>query len=340
MKAFINAIIVVLLSFACSFGAQAGVLDASVIVEDRSQRVRAVTVTQAFEQVIRSRTGSTGVLAEPLEGLLANSAQFVDNYAYSTTDEGLTQLDIRFQEQKLRQAVMAAQIPYWPDQRPKTLVLLAQVTTTHRAPHYVADADEALLASMAAAFDQYDLTMITPIWDLDDRLIASPQQIWEQDRERAVEMADKYGASCVLMGAAYFDSRARYRINWTLDCAGELVRRQLGALDVEGAANQGRNLVVGQLVAQQAVDLSGSVQSLLVEVAGLETYSSVVLLRNYLDELLQVQSYNIQSISAAGLLLELNLVDDITKFRQRLTRDGMLQRIDDEHYQWVAVNVE
>ncbi|WP_298636075.1 DUF2066 domain-containing protein [uncultured Umboniibacter sp.] len=338
MKAFINTIIVISLGYA--FVVQAAVLDASVIVEDRSQRVRLVAVTQAFEQVIRSRTGSTSVLAEPLAALLADSDQFVDNYAYSTNEAGLTQLDVSFQELKLRQAIMTAQVPYWPDQRPKTLVLLAQITTMNRSPHYITEADDALIASMDKAFEQYDLSMITPIWDLDDRLIASPQQIWEHDRERAVELADKYGASCVLTGAAYLDSRARYRINWTLDCAGELARSQLGALDIEGAANQGRNLVVSQLVAQQAVDLSGSVNTVLMEVAGLEAYSSVVSLRNYLDELLHIKRYNIQSISATGLQLELNLVDDIAKFHQRLNRDGLLQRIDDEHYYWVAVNVE
>lgn len=340
MKAFINAIILVALSLGWASVAQAEVLDASIVVEDRSQGARAVAFKQAFEQVIRSRTGSTGVLVEPLEGLLADSAQFVDNYAYSTNEEGQTQLDIRFQEQKLRQAIIEAQVPYWPDQRPKTLVLMAQVTTTNRSPHYVADADQALISSMAVAFEQYDLNMITPIWDLDDRLIASPQQIWERDRERAIELAEKYGASCVLTGSAYLDSRSRYRINWMLDCAGELVRRQFGALDLEGAANQGRNLVVSQLVAQQGVDLSSSVQTLSFEVAGLENYSSVVVLRGYLDELLQVQSYNIQSISATGIQLEVNLVDDIVKFRQRLRRDGRLQRVDDEHYQWVTVNVE
>lgn len=77
-----------------------------------------------------------------------------------------------------------------------------------------------------------------------------------------------------------------------------------------------------------------------MEVAGLEAYSSVVSLRNYLDELLHIKRYNIQSISATGLQLELNVVDDIAKFHQRLSRDGVLQRIDDEHYYWVAVNVE
>jgi hypothetical protein len=340
VKAFINAIIAVALSLGWASIPHAEVLDASIVVEDRSQGARSVAVTQAFEQVIRSRTGSTGVLVQPLEALLTDSAQFVDNYAYSTNEDGQTQLDIRFQERKLRQAIIQAQVPYWPDQRPKTLVLIAQVTTTNPSPHYVADADQALINAMALAFEQYDLTMITPIWDLDDRIIISPQQIWERDREPAIELAEKYNAGCVLTGSAYLDSRARYRINWMLDCAGELVRRQFGALDVEGAANQGRNLVVSQLVAQQGVDLSSSVRVLSFEVAGIESYSSVVVLRDYLGQLLQVQSYSIQSISAAGIQLEVNLVDDIVKFRQRLRRDGRLQRIDDEHYQWVSENVE
>ncbi|RMA81383.1 DUF2066 domain-containing protein [Umboniibacter marinipuniceus] len=339
MKAFITAIIVAGLTLGLMSTSQAAVVDTSVIVEDRSQRVRAEAITQAFEQVLRSRTGNTGMLDESLAALLTRSSQFVDNYAYSTNEEGFTQLDIRFQERKLRQALVEANVAYWPDQRSKTLVLLAQVTTANRSPQYLGD-DEPLMASMNDAFIRYDLEMITPIWDLEDRIIVSPQQIWAHDRERAVDLATKYGASCVLTGAAYLDSQARYRISWSLDCAGEFRRRQLGALDVEGAANQGRNLVVSQLVAQQAVDLSGEPQALSVAVAGLQDYPSVTALRSYLDELLQVQSYRIQSISPAGLQVELSLVDELSKFRQRLQRDGKLQRIDDEHYQWVAMNVE
>lgn len=227
----------------------------------------------------------------------ADPTRYVQQYGWSADRA----LKVGFDGRGVEQLLTQAGLPFWPAERPTTLValFLPAVAAGKRAVFAAERPAETAVAERTAA--ERGLPMAWP-----GRALTPG--------EAAAELADEEGrARPVLVGVP-----AGSAFDWTFTCEGESSRGH-------GDVRVGIDLAADALAALYGPDSTRSVGATTVRVGGVDSVGSYAELLNYLESLSMVHGVAIEEASGASLRLRLTMHGDKALLRRIAALDGRLQ---------------
>ncbi|MBR9908889.1 MAG: DUF2066 domain-containing protein [Gammaproteobacteria bacterium] len=309
------------------------------LVLDQGSRERRRAVEQALNQVLVRVTGNSrapNLLA--LRNAIADPAQLVDAYRYESSAETLlrdgeqlpaSRLIISFSRSGIERLLSAAGLPLWSANRPSVLVWLVR-DDFDRGRQLVSLQDSSeVAATVQNIARERGLPLVTPLLDLEDRLMINAEKIWQLDSEAIREASSRYQADAIVVGRYSQTSSGLWLAAWSLihrdrQDVFDLENQQETALVAEGLA-----IVAEQLAAMYAIVLSnGGGAEVTLELHEVNSFPAYVAAINYVAGLDVVRQLRLLGVEDNRLQLRLQMQGDVDSLTNALQLDRKLIPLD------------
>jgi len=313
---------------------------AEVPVPDGSEAARAEAVAEAVDQVILRLSGDPAVVASDLAAeWRRNADRYLQGYAYREAEDtdsasGGLRLIARFDVQRLREALVEAEIPIWPDRPPAVLVWFGRDLDGERQIVGAGD-DEPLRTEWTEAAQALGIDLFFPIMDLQDLAGIRFVDLAGGFSEPVAEASKRYGADRILAGriAAVEDGRLDGR--WMLmSDQGDVERWRDQATDPSALLAETLDSLVARL--REAFAYLPDLQArgrMQIEVTGIVDLALHNRVTERLTQLSGVERVNPVRVQGDRLMFELAISIPEPRVIDALERDGRLVGRDAE-YRW------
>lgn len=238
-------------------------------VASQQPEERTAALNQALETLVLRLTGDPKAVQNPgLDGVRKDPQQLVSQFVY----EGETlvvDFDPVTTDNRLRQAGLAL----WSANRPA--ILTWWLNTTSDGASLLGDGQEAA-APLRDAAQHRGLPLYLPLADLQEQLIATPENLGAGQPDALKPASERYAADALLAVHAKQDDAGQWQAQWRLWLGDS--REQGSAKGADQAALADAVLLdVSQRLAPRFVVKPGAASTLLVEVqgAGLARYAEL-----------------------------------------------------------------
>jgi len=308
----------------------------SLLVEDRTEDTREQAMEQAFKSLLHARTGTTGKLPTKVSNLMKAKSDYIDNYAYSTSEMGDIYLNVLFSQSLLDSSLREAGAVIMPKDMPKVLALFAIHRSGGAGRELIADDGSEEAEALKSRFKEFGLDVKLPDWGLRDLVVISEDEIWRHDLVKSEQLAEQYGYDCFVVGGGYQDSMGRWRGSWESSCGNLTQKTPVVTATLNDFVSFPRNLIVDQMKRQHGVNLGSSLQSFAMTVHSVDSYAQYRQLSDYLASMQQVKSLEVESLANDSLVFHISLFDSPTKLLNRLQHDGLLEYVGVGEFNWIA----
>ena len=221
---------------------------ADVPVRSRDDAARAAALQVGAAQVLVRLTGRSRSAADArIDGLAEAVLAHVDDTRYRQGGSGL-ELTMEFDGEALERLLREAGYPLWSGQRPDTLFWLAR---RERGTPELTEPEAAEWEQLRAAAKRRGLPLVTPMGDLEERRLVTPEDVWSGEFDRLREASARYQPDAVVIANLREDASSTWLLRARLYREAELVQRF-------SLAAAGRQMVLDQLVDRVADVLSQS----------------------------------------------------------------------------------
>ena len=318
--------------------------------ENTQERNRAFG--DAMRQVLLKVTGNREVLSQAvIRRAISNADDYVDTWSYRTITpddeaQAAIELSVSFFEPEVLDLLDLAGVPVWPQNRPYTLVwLVVQDELGGRELHGSSTADSEVSLLLEREAEIRALPLLLPVLDIDDRRAVSASDVWDMDVGNILQASSRYQSESILL----------MRVFRTL--GGDVLARSLYLLrdqefeleafeePLEDFIRNSVALATDELSSYYAILLSGTDSNIEVQltVEGVSKADDYAELLNYVDELTDVNSYQVVTVDNDTIQLVLStggqirqLVETIALNRNLLPSSEVLR--EDNHvfmsYRW------
>lgn len=312
---------------------------AKVPVSSQTNKERRAAAEKGLERVILRVSGSSATVNDPaVQSSVKNALNYVEQFRYlPLRDDSLIQqgyrelLSLSFSPEVVKKVLMEAKQPYWPVNRPKTLLWLVEDTTeegrllvNNQGPVPVID------ALQRAAYER-GIPLIFPLLDLDDQLALSPDDVWEFDEESLIEASARYNADIILVGRYSSDSRGDVRASWQFfhDNAARTYDSRININDEDAMETVGREAVyplADFLAARYAIVSTAAAQSKLVmQISNVLDFGDYYSAVAYLNKIAAIARVEMVSVQEDTILLYVNAESSVEKLVNALALDGKMK---------------
>ena len=320
-----------------------GLYEARVPVSDQSVAARKTALQQAFSAVLVRITGARQVDG-PLAAILPNAGQYVQQYHYEsappdaaavaqaaapagstlTAQAPSLVLWARFDASVLGQAIRAAHMPLWGDERPRTLVWLSLQEGT--SAHLLAAGDASpLLQGLITAAQQRGIQIVFPQMDGPDRNAVGAPDVANFNTDRLRQASVRYRTDAVLVGSVTPFGTGQYAARWQLLTATGLDSWQTPPGDemltvVDGVENAADRYAKSLSIAADAGDLDG-VQLAVDGVTSLDAYAKVLA---YLNALTPVHAVRVLKVEQGSVYYSVDVHGSLDNLQSAALLGGLL----------------
>lgn len=252
---------------------------------------------------------------ENLAPLVTQASRYVKSFRRSPGG----QLAVIFDGPAIENAVDAAGLAYWGDERPLTLVWLALDRGAGRRElvHAGTTGDERARIELSAA--RRGLPVVWP--GPGDDLVRSLQQAWSGEHGPLIEAAQRYGAGGVLIGRAKPGPSGGIEVDWIFNAAG-LTAHAAGELEAgpELAADRYAGLYASRGAAQRTEQV--------VTVMGVDSLEDYAQAMNMLSRLAPVRGVAVDEVTPDAVSFLVNVRGDPAALADAILRAGRLIGVD------------
>ncbi|MDQ7075906.1 MAG: DUF2066 domain-containing protein [Gammaproteobacteria bacterium] len=286
-----------------------GLYSAEVTVKGQGSVQRSQGFRQALKKVIGKISGDQRLAASKgLRGLIKKAPRLVQQYHYrplSNVEKALKKnarkshaLVVQFVADRLNQELTTLQIPLWDADRPQTLVWIAleynrerQILSNNSRMGKFEVSD--LLRKRAL---DRGLPVLLPLMDMEDQQALSYSDLRGGFADRIQAASQRYRTYAILSASVRQNRSGSWSGEWLLDVAGESKTwRSVGSLASVFA--QGFDGLAEELSARFATSQNVEVQTLKLEVRGVQGLQDYVRLNRYLNGLAMVESADISRLT-------------------------------------------
>lgn len=240
-----------------------------------------------------------------LGAALNNPRQYVQRFGFTADNS----LQVAFDSVSIDKLLSQAGLPIWGRERPATLVLLS-VEAPDGSSHWVdGTANPAEREVIAKTARQRGLPLV---W-----ADASAQvSLGDASAATLLQTAAGYNANAALLGRARSDGAGGMSVRWTL-------ASEEGAAEASGSMEEGVHLAADTFA--RVYSASGSsLDSVTVEVSGIDNLNAYASTLNYLEGMTLVRAVTVEQVLGATLRFKLAVRGDVGTLRRALALDGRL----------------
>lgn len=290
----------------------------------------AVTVPDLYEETVPVGTSRDAAFVEALKnvairvsgrrdaparlaGALDNPRQYVQRFG-STADN---QLQVGFDSVSVDQLLTDAGLPVWGRERPLTLILL-YVTSGNGTSYWIdsaaTSAEREIIARAAA---QRGLPIVWPDMTSQDRAqIGAAGDPVGGDSTALLQTAARYNANAVLYGTARSDGASGLSVQW------QVLSADANATG-NGSLEEGIHLAADTFA--RIYSASGTtLDSVIVQVSGINDLGAYASTLNYLEGLTLVRSVAVEQVTGDTMRFRVAVRGDAGTLRRALALDGRL----------------
>jgi hypothetical protein len=216
-------------SLALLFSAYAGsamavdLFSAEAPLDSASEADVKATKRQAMASMIVRLTGQQASLKN---GNIVAALTDVDTYIshisrQTDTDTDEVRLQLRFDQQMVRQLINAAELPVWGSERLSTMTWL--VIEQQGIQNIIADGSLDLRLPLQADAEQRSLPLLLPLMDLTDQLVIGPSDIWGNFTDTIMLASQRYQAKSLLWGRLFQNTEGFWQGQGSIQVQGEQV---------------------------------------------------------------------------------------------------------------------
>ena len=322
MKAILSLLLVLLPMTAVAVKVSS-LYQAEIPVLSQSSDERTVAVRQALLEVLIKVSGDQDIENKPIikEGL-RKAAYYVQEFSYGapTTLSSHYLLQIRFVKEDINKLLQKANLTYWGENRPLTLVWLT-VTDAEKQPEIIGNESLGnLLTDMRRAGKKYGVPFIFPVMDVEDINKISVDDINSRAISALKNASKRYTADALLIGNITPTDDGGYQSQWQLllnDTRWEWTYSSKTFTEIISlVTNQINQTYTNYYKVKEQSD-----QSLLVklDVTRINRREDLNQLMHYLNQLSLVQQIQLLQISGDKVTLSVLIHGSINTFQQNAT---------------------
>ena len=313
-----------------------------VAVADQSAESKQRGISEALKKVLVKLTGNGEILQlSRLRPLFDNASTYIDALSFQdipATSNRLSQdlidtpigLRVSFSRSAIDELIRNNQLPVLPSNRPKLLVwvvmddsatgreFLGQDSSSLADNNIVAD----IVAELSEVMTERGIPYMLPTFDLEDQLALPIESAWNLQAEKIESASQRYSADGWVALRFYRTSSGDVRGAWVYQVAG---RRQLGDFNAERdqpLITSAVNNILNSLTGSFSYIPRGDINSLLVEITGINTYSDYQRVNEQFKKLEIVSSFDLFSTRESQITLSVSAEGGAALLHKALVRSG------------------
>jgi hypothetical protein len=325
--------------------------DAKIPVDNQSEKTQNNAFSLALKQVLVKVRGNNDLLTDQkIKRAITKATRFVRSYSYDKQESQLY-LVINFDPQRVENVIRNAGFPVWDKRRPDTLIWLAIKSSDdseRKIARPIEYADIYQQMSLRAA--QRGITLMFPVWDLDDIQSLGVYDIWGGFSAQISQASERYSVPSVLSARIYLSdkqssdaaqssakasakSALQWSADWTMIEGGGLLAGKLQGVNSLTIAESLIDELADQLSMKYAIDLTqidsadSNVQIVVNNIDSL-TYYSLAL--GSLENMSIVNSATLIQQQGPRATFELDLLGDIDDLTNALSLDSKIRPVVDD----------
>lgn len=309
-----NLCLTVLLSVFCNFclASTPSFFTASIAVDAQSAKERERAAALGLREVLTRVSGVTELDDYPnVLDVLGKAGRYIEQFHYEPVkdESGAVQehLVMTFSAAAVEGALKQAGLPYWPVNRPSTLVWLVEDDATE-GKHLVNDTSGPVVQGLLKAAEERGLPLRFPLLDLDDQLAITAEQAWNLDEEAILGASSRYGVDTVLLGRYTRTFSGQWWTTWQFFHKGEGRLYDLRDEDPSAVGRQALAPLADYLAQLYALksNAEGAAQ-LYVQISPILDFGAYRKALDYLDRLAVVTSFRLLAVTNDTMLLSFEL---------------------------------
>jgi len=263
----------------------------------------------ALSDVLIRVTGRRDAAALPaLEPLVSDASRYVSSFRRASAGRMI----VSFDGDAIEQAIAAAGLPFWGEQRPLTLVWLAVDRGGGQRGLVTAEAVSGERKAVEAAAAQRGLPLAWPSAAGGEDIRRRLDQTWSGDTSALAAAAGRYGADGVLIGRAVASGRGGYSVDWSFAGAGG------GALKLRGGLEDGIQAVADRYAGLYASVAAARRTELDVTVQGVGTTAQYAEVSRYLESLGVVRGLALREVLPDAVVFRLSVRGDLSALQREV----------------------
>lgn len=299
-----------------------------VKAQSASERERAAAV--GLREVMVRMSGVTQLDEYPdLAEALNNASRAIEQFHYAQVKapDGATQEHVvmTFSSSAVEAALRRAGLPYWPVNRPSTLVWLVEDDVAE-GKNLINDTSGPVVQGLLDAAQKRGLPLRFPLLDLEDQLAISAEEVWNLNEEAILNASSRYGADTVLLGRYTRTFSGQWWTTWQFFHKGEGRLYDLRNEDPVAVGQQALAPLADYLADFYALKSNpdGAAQ-LYVQVRPVANFGAYRKVLDYLDRLAVVSALGVQAVTEDSLVLSLQLNGSWDQLLKAIALDNKLR---------------
>ncbi|VUD51373.1 hypothetical protein TDB9533_01413 [Thalassocella blandensis] len=314
---------------------------AEVPVSSQDSKERRNAAKLGLEDVIIRVSGSGQTLqSAELKSRINNAISYVEQFRYLPLDDEKQRaagkrelLSLTFSPEVVKKLLLETQQPYWPVNRPKTLVWLVEDSSEegrHLVNNQSVESLQVIEGLQHTALTR-GVPLIFPLLDLDDQLALDADDVWMFDEEKIAEASLRYNADVILVGRYSSTSKGEIWGTWQYFHAGssQVYDTRSKMDEEEGYLTLGDevlNPLADFLAARYAIIPTGESQAKLVmQIANIHNFGDYYRSLDYLQRLAAIARVDLVAIRQDTMLLYLDAESSVDRLVSVLALDGKMQ---------------
>ncbi|MFT6284145.1 MAG: hypothetical protein ACJAXM_000613 [Arenicella sp.] len=325
--------------------------DAKIPVDNQSEQTQNKAFSLALKQVFVKVRGNNDLLTDQkIKRTITNATSFVRSYSYDKQESQLY-LVINFDPQRVEDVIRNAGFPVWDKRRPDSLIWLA-IKLSDDSDRQIARPIEFedIYQQMNLRAAQRGITLIFPVWDLDDIQSLGIYDIWGGFSTHISQASERYSVPSILSARIYLSedqlsdaaqsrekanakSARQWSSDWTMIEGGGLLAGKLQGDNPLIIAEGLIDALADQLSLKYAIDLAQidsadtKVQIVVNNIDSLTYYS--LALRS-LENMSIVNGVTLIQQQGPRATFELDLLGDIDDLTNALSLDSKIRPVVDD----------
>lgn len=310
-----------------------GLFEASIGVRSQNKPERQYAAQRGLQEVFVRMSGTNKVLQDPKIQAAVDKAQtYMAQFQYYVNsnreefEQGKRQvINIVFSESAVERTLRQSGQPYWPANRPKTLVWLVE-DLPEKGRQFVNRArSKRLIESIEAAAAKRGLPLVYPLYDLEDRIAVSEDKLWSLDEEAIRQASLRYKADAVIVGRISETSRGRYLAYWEFFHNQTRKAFDSRTENMDEIARNAFNPVADYFASRYAIVPEQNESPLLVvQVSGVNNFAAYRKTLSYFEAMASISDVELAAARRDTLLIYLQSDSSLKFFENTLRLDNKL----------------
>lgn len=302
---------------------------ARIPVADQTASERSRAAAKGLREVLIRLSGSQDVVqAQGVGQALSNASSYMDQfqYAHERDEWGGTKefLDMTFAPAVIERLLRQAGMPFWPINRPKTLVWLVE-DQVGEGKVLINDRQAPVAQSVLHAAELRGLPLVLPLLDMEDQLAMPAEEVWAMNEEAILNASERYGVDTVLVGRFTQTSAGQWWSTWQYFHRGSGEVLDVRADTPEELGRQAIDPLADYLARLYAiVPRSEGSAELVLQIDAVEDFADYRGVLTYLQEHAALAQAELIMINDQMLTVRAALSGTMEQFRNAIALDGKL----------------